>query len=366
MRIAFYSPRASHLDLELSRGGDPVFLHGLFAALRSRGHEINLISRLNVRDVWRGGISLRDLGREAIAIRRRMKRFSPDAWLVYNASRTYPDLFGWWQPTRRYVLLSAHSWQSAKVPKRWRWILAYAHRRALKRADFVTVVRNDTGERLRKRGVDQGRLRLLPPSAAVVDDVPTQKDARRRLGFPPDVCIVFCATRFTAGDDRKQGKTEMVLDLLSIMPPLPSSVLLVLAGDGPGRTRIQAEIERLNLAERVRLVGSVDNSDMKWFFAACDLYAYPYAGDIPSVSVLEAQGHGCPAITMRTSSGELTVGPGTTGLLAESLEEFREHLAALAQDRTRCAEMGKEARRFVSGFHSTEVRAREIEELLSG
>jgi hypothetical protein len=35
VRIAFYSPRSSHLDLELSRGGDPAFLHGLVAALNA-------------------------------------------------------------------------------------------------------------------------------------------------------------------------------------------------------------------------------------------------------------------------------------------------------------------------------------------
>jgi glycosyltransferase involved in cell wall biosynthesis len=366
VRIAFYSPRSSHLDLELSRGGDPIFLHGLFAALHARGHEIEVVSRLNVRDVWRGRISLRALIRETIAIRRRMKRFSPDAWLVYNASRTYPDLFGWWQPSRRYVLLAAHSWQSRKVPKRWRWILSLAHRRSLRRADVVTVVRASTADGLRRRGVDEGRLRIVPPSAKFADTVPSQDEARQRLGLPRDRAIVFCASRLTGPEDRKQGKTEMILDLLSAVVQLSDNVILVLAGDGPGRSRIEAEINRLRLGKRVRLAGAVSNTDVEWFFAACDLYAYPYPGDIPSVSVLEAQACGRPVVAMRTGSGELTVDAGATGLLADTLEEFRDHLAALTNDRARCAEMGRRARRFVSEFHSTDVRARQIEELLSG
>jgi glycosyltransferase involved in cell wall biosynthesis len=366
MRIAFYSPRSSHLDLELSRGGDPVFLHDLFAALRARGHELEIVSHLNIRDVWRGRVTVRRLIREAIAIRMRMKRFSPNAWLVYDTSQTYPDLFGWWHRSRRYVLLAAHSWQSGRIPKRWRWILSFAHQRSLRRADAVTVVRAVSAERLRRRGVEERRLLVLPPSAKLIDAVPSQNEARARLGFPSDVPIIFCATRFTGARERKQAKTEMVLDLLSILATLPDDVLLVVAGDGPGRAQIEAEIEKLELGGRVRLAGAVQNTEVKWFFAACDLYAHPYPRDIPSVSVLEAQGCGRPVVTMRTASTELTVDDERSGLLADTSQQFRDHLAALTRDRARCAAMGATARQFVSEFHSTEVRARQIEELLSG
>src|SRR5918999_1179157 len=137
MRIAFYSPRASHLDLELARGGDPIFLHDLFAALGRRGHEVRVVSRLDIRDVWRGRVGLRRLLAEILRIRREMSRFRPDAWLVYDASRTYPDLVGWWPRPRRYVLLSAQAWQSKRLPRRWRWLFAFAHRMSLARASAV-------------------------------------------------------------------------------------------------------------------------------------------------------------------------------------------------------------------------------------
>jgi phosphatidyl-myo-inositol dimannoside synthase len=366
VRIAFYAPRATHLDLELARGGDPIFLHDLLTTLRSRGHEVEIVSRLNIRDVWRGRVPVRRLLREAVAIRRRMKRFAPHGWLVYDTSQTYPDLFGWWHRPGRYVLLAAHSWRSDRIPKRWRWILSFAYRRSLRRADAVTVVRAESAERLRLRGVDERRLRVLPPSARLAEEVPPQEEARLRLGLPPSAPIIFCAARFTGPKERKQAKTEMILDLLPLVSALPSEVLLVVAGDGPGRSRIEAEIDRLGLADRVRLVGAVPNEAVPSFFAACDLYAYPYPRDIPSVSVLEAQACGRPVVTMRTSSGELTVDPGRTGLLAETLQEFGDHLALLTSDRARCAEMGRNARRFVSEFHSTDVRARQIEELLVG
>lgn len=363
MRIAFYSPRSTHLKPGLAQGGDPVFLHNLFDGLRRAGHEVEVVSWLNVHDVWRGRVKARELLGEALSVRRRVRTFRPEAWLVYKPSRTYPDVFGWWQRPRRYVLIGAHTWQSHRIPRRWRALLAWAYRRSLRRADLVTVLLPLTLERLGNYGVDRERLRLLFTAVPIPDDVPSQAEARSRLGLPLEAPIVLCTTRFT-DPSGGQGKTEMVLDLLSVVPSLAPETLLVVGGDGPGRPQIELEVERLRLSDRVRLVGEVQREDTKWFFAGCDVYAQPHPLDGPWLSVLEAQACGRAVITMRTRSGELTVDDGRSGLLADSIEGFGEQLAALTSDRQRCAAMGREARRFIADFHSIDVRVRQIEEVL--
>ena len=55
-----------------------------------------MVSELDARDLWRGRVPIRRFLREAVAVRRRMRRLEPDGWLVYSSSVTYPDLFGWW------------------------------------------------------------------------------------------------------------------------------------------------------------------------------------------------------------------------------------------------------------------------------
>jgi glycosyltransferase involved in cell wall biosynthesis len=371
MRIAFYSPQTSHLKPGLKRGGDPIFLHDLFAELERRGHEVEVISQLNVRQLWKGEVPARSLVTESIAVRKRVKEFRPDAWLVYNPSPGHPDLFGWWQRPRRYVLLAASMHQSKRMRRRWRpflvWrpLLAWSHRRSLRRADFVIAVRPSSFDRLLQRGVAPERLGLIPYAAAIWNSMPSQEEARRRLELPLDVPIVSCATRFTSPNGG-QYKTEMIIDLLSMVPSLPPHVIVVIAGDGPGRPRIEDEIDKLGIGERVHLLGEMPHADLKWFFAACDVYAYPYPRDIPFVSILEAQGCGRPVVAMRARSGELTVDVGRSGLLASTMDEFRDHLTALTNDRARCAAMGSAARQFVADFHSMEVCAKQIEELLDG
>jgi glycosyltransferase involved in cell wall biosynthesis len=363
MRIAFYTPRALHLDLTLYAGGDPVFLHSLFAALRARGHEIAVVSRLDIRDLWRGRVSVRRFLREALESRRRVKRFSPDAWLVFRSSRTYPDLLGWWQRPRRYVLLFAHTWQSKKLPRFWKRLFAVVFSLNLRRADRVIVDRLAIGERLRRRGVPSDRLAFLPYAVQWPDEVPTQSEARKRLGLPADRPVILGATRLPELSTNGL-KTEMFLDLLRVFAAMRSDALLVLVGDGEGRTHVDRAVQDLALDERVRLAGAVDNDEMTSFYAACDVYVYPNPLDRPWMSVLEAQACGRPVVTMRTQSAELTVDEGKTGLLADDLDQFRAELEALVADRARCESMGRAARRFIADRHSTEAFARQLDDWL--
>lgn len=367
MRIAFYTPRVSHLQPGSS--GDRVFVPRLLAGLAARGHDVELVSRVGVYDFWRGRVSARRLALEALASRRRMRRFDPEAWLVYGTSMSYPDLFGWWQRPRRYVLLNASKGDVGRLPWRWRRPFALAHRRSLTRADLVLASWPRNAERLRSLGVADDRLGVVP--AAVEDwlGIPSQQEARRWLGLPPGAPVILCVARLPAPRaDGRAWKTEWVCELLEEVAaaPLPPGTLLLHAGDGPGRDRVEERARALGLDGCLRLAGDVGHDEIGSYYAACDLFAYVSASDRPWHAALEAQACGRPVLTLRSRSAEMTVEDGRTGLLAGSREEFRTRLASLAGDRPRCAAMGRAAREYVSRRHSLEVRVGEIEKLLTG
>jgi glycosyltransferase involved in cell wall biosynthesis len=306
-------------------------------------------------------------------------RFSPDAWLVYLPSVKNPDLFGWWQRPRRYVLYEATTGSVRDVPRLWRPLFAYAHRRSLLRADEVLAERQSMGRRLLARGVREARLSVVPPAPApeLADAVPSQEQARRLLGLPPAAPVILCMARFPGpSQNQRLGKGDMVLELLGALVTLPPDVLLLLIGDdGPGRGPVQDRIADLKLDDRVRLVGleerkrlvgSLENGQSKWFYAACDVYAYPHPLDRPFLSPLEAQACGRPVVMMRGSSSKMIVEDGRTGLLASDADELQAHLAVLTSDRARCVSMGREAREYVARHHSMDVRVRQVEALLAG
>ncbi len=365
LRIAFYAPQADYLEPGYS--GDHVFSRTLVAGLEKRGHQVRVVSQLDPADLARGRISTRRLIAEALSVRREMKRYAPDAWLVYAPTDGRPDLFGWWQRSKRYVLFAAHAPQERRrLPGDRRGaLLAFVHRHSLSRADSITAFRHVSADRLRSFGVTDKRLHLLPPAAVTWDWIPSREQARHRLGLPEDAPVILCVGRFS---ERKRGgeprKTEMMLDLIAAVATLPSNVVLVLVGDGKGRERLEAAAAELKPEGRVRFAGFVEHDDLKWYYAACDLFAFPHPKDDSWVSVMEAQYCGRPVVTMRTRSAEITVQDGRTGLLAGDLDEFRQHIATLVADPARSESMGHAGREYIREFHSIETRLRQIEELL--
>jgi phosphatidylinositol alpha-1,6-mannosyltransferase len=362
VRIAFYAPRASYLEPGVS--GDQVLLHILLAALRERDHRVEIVSQVDVRDFWCGRAPARRLVTEAISIRKRMKRFAPDAWLVYGPAVTHPDLFGWWQCPRHYLIWQADTGEATRLPRRWRWLLAFAHRRSLGRAHKVAVHRPRSAERLRSFGVPDERLCILLPAVKTWDWMPSQEEARQRLGLPQEVPVILCVSRFTSGKDGRPGKTDMIVHLLAAVAPLPSNVVLVVVGDGHGRRRLEDEAAKLSPEGRVRFAGFVEHEHLIWYYAACDFFAFPDLRDFPRLAILEAQASGRPVVTMHTDSAELTVEACRTGLLAKTLDEFQTHVASLARDKARCQQMGQAGREYIAKFHSIEIRVRQMEELL--
>jgi glycosyltransferase involved in cell wall biosynthesis len=364
VRIAFYAPRASYLKPGLS--GDLVFVRSLLDGLEERGHELQVVSRRDVRDFVRRRASVHELVTEARSIRQLTKRFAPDAWLVYGASMKHPDLFGWWQHPRRYVLIATALSNAQRVPRPWRAVFRFAHRSSLRRADRVVAYRPKSRDDLRSAGVSEERLSVLPLAIATWNAVPFQEAARHRLGLPLDAPVVLCVSRLTAPkEDGSPWKTEMVLQVVSAVAAASRDVVLLLVGDGPGRERVEARAAELGLEERVRLAGEVAHEELPSYFAACDLFALPDLRDFPFLAILEAQACGRPVLTMNTAAARLTVAADSTGVLANDIEEFGTRLRELTQDRARCRRMGEAGPAYIARFHTLSVRLDQIEDMLA-
>ena len=366
VRIAFCIPRASLMGPAVS--GDSVFIDDLVTQLRERGHEVEIVSSVDVRGFWDGGLPARRLVGELRAARRFAKRFAPDAWLVYGASLKNPDLLGWWQRPKRYVLVYADFRSGKDMPRHWRWVFGVAHRRSLARADWVAAWRPKALDAVRSGGVAPERLFVMPSAVPVPEQTPSQEDARRHLQLPLGVPIILSVSRLSKPRTEKPWKTEWMLELLRAVASaqLPADAFFLLVGDGRGRPRIEEELGALGVGDKIRLAGSASREDLRWYYAACDLFAYAALTDRVFLTILEAQAFGRPVVTLRSRSTELIVQDGETGLLADDLANLEVRLTELATDRERCASMGRAAREYVATNHSMETRVREIEELLVG
>jgi glycosyltransferase involved in cell wall biosynthesis len=135
-------------------------------------------------------------------------------------------------------------------------------------------------------------------------DIPPARPGERN-GNPPAVVAV--------------GRLKAPKDFLTIVRALallrPGSGEALIVGEGPDRPLLEAEIRRLEIGDRVRLLG--ERRDVPELLADADLFVLSSASEGMPVSVLEAMAAGLPVVGSRVGGVPELVVDGETGLLVE-------------------------------------------------
>ena len=205
------------------------------------------------------------------------------------------------------------SYIANRLPGRhWRWALAAAHvldivfRRLAKRAPTVAVG-DDLARRYSVGGpVLSTGVSLVPRSALQSADLASAKnwDAQR--------------TVLSVGRLDPEKNPLLLLDIAERLRELDPRWRLVIAGSGPLRAQLEAEISCRRLAENVELRGEVANGPELW-----SLYRQSHAflhvsltEGVPQV-LFEAQAAGVPIVATAVGGVSAALDGGNGGLLME-------------------------------------------------
>ncbi|SON53114.1 glycosyltransferase [Vibrio tapetis] len=130
--------------------------------------------------------------------------------------------------------------------------------------------------------------------------------ARMHYGFPMDKTIIGSAGRL----EHVKGHDL----LISAMRFLPANIMLVIAGDGSKKEALQNLVKKLELEERVKFVGLVD--DMARFYQTLNIFCLPSRHEGFPLSPLEAQSCGVPTAVTQVGAAEETLCPYSGRLMS--------------------------------------------------
>lgn len=140
-------------------------------------------------------------------------------------------------------------------------------------------------------------------------------------------------------------------------------VTYTIAGDGPHRAAIEADVERLHLGDRARLVGNLAEAQVEELLHACDVFVLTSVGlgEAAPVSVMEAMSCGLPVVSSIIGGTRDMIRDGEDGLLvAQGAEdEIERALARLADDlelRARIRSAARERATKTFDQHATAAR----------
>lgn len=386
MRIAMVSEHASPLACITGEdaGGQNVHVAELATALARRGHEVVVYTR-------RADTTTPDRVPFTEGVRVDHLRAGPAAPVAKDHLPPHMPAFGrglrrawsWWRPD----VVHAHFWMSGMA--------------AIPAAEALDIPALQTFHALGsvKRRF-QGAADTSPPERCEVERtvarkstmvVATSREERSELltwGVHPErVAVVPCGVdteRFSPfGPVATRAMGPRVLSLGRMVPrkgvdtvirameKVPGAELIVAGGPRPEDMegdpevcRLRTLAARLDLAERVRFLGSVDRAEVPTLIRSADVAVNTPWYEPFGLSTLESMACGVPVIASRVGGHKDTVVPGETGLLVPprapgSLAESLRHLLADPAERAAFAES---SRRRVDELYSWAEVARATEE----
>ncbi len=156
-------------------------------------------------------------------------------------------------------------------------------------------------------GAERSKLHTLRNGVDLQRFVPEDRiQARQRLGLPVDEPYLL-----SVGHLIERKGHHIAIEALSHLP----GVTLLIAGSGPEEGSLKALAKRLGVAERVRWVGVVPQTDLKWWYSAADVLALCSSREGWANVLLEAMACGTPVLATNIWGTPEVVSTPAAGLL---------------------------------------------------
>jgi glycosyltransferase involved in cell wall biosynthesis len=232
---------------------------------------------------------------------------------------------------RRPILFTEHGRHQPDYPRPRRML---ANRLFLSRRDRVVGV----GEAVRQalinnEGIPGRRVGVLyngidvDAFAAAGAGPGLRRTVRKELDFGRGEFVLLQVARL----DYLKDHATAVRTMARVVNQMPHA-RLVLVGDGPERPAIEAQVRELNLADKVRLLGT--RADVARLLHAADSFLLTSTSEGIPLTVIEAMAVGLPVVATDVGGLREVVDDGATGFLAPAKDDaaLAGHILRLAAD----------------------------------
>jgi len=257
---------------------------------------------------------------------------STDAWLAALACE-------WLRRRRRpapALVRTRHVSIAVPNDRATRWLYRIASARVVTTGEALRA------QLIRDNGLDPARVDSVPTGIDEARFRPRERgDARRGLGLPLDVPLIGIVATL-----RSWKGHRFAVDAMRALRHRNARLLIV--GDGPQRPALEAQVDALQLRERVTFVGQ--EADVAPWFAALDVCALPsYANEGVPQALLQAMFASIPCITTDAGAIPEIARDGETARIVrrEDAADLASAIDALLDAPGDAARMAERARAFV-------------------
>jgi glycogen(starch) synthase len=239
----------------------------------------------------------------------------------------------------------------SRVANRFMKQLASYEKEAAQNATLVVTISEYSKQKIiNLYGVDASKIRIVPNGVDPERFTPEGGCTKFQQNLnASDRSVVLFVGRLIP----RKGLNYLIAAAQQVVKLHPQ-VLFVVAGDGPLRLSLTAEVERLGLSGNFRFLGDVPDLDLPALYRCADVFAFPSIQEGQGIALLEAEASGKPVVAFNVSGVAEAVRNGETGMLVQSGNSvaFADALSQLLSDASLREQMGKKGRSLVQSQYT--------------
>jgi len=245
------------------------------------------------------------------------------------------------------------------------WLLAHLATRC---TDQFLIAGDEVEDVYRKRlDVHSSRIIRYAYMVDVARFTPPDKESRASMraeqGIAEEAIVITLINRLAPEKGLHFALEGIALALSALPPDVRARVRVLIAGDGPLRSQVEADIWRHSLDSVCILWGEANPSDVITLLGISDIFLYSGTrGTNYSMAVLEAMAAGCAVIAsvVPQSNARLLAEGRGIALVPGNATEIATALARLCSDLVLCRQMGQKAREYVANYHTAVMLKRSL------
>ena len=223
---------------------------------------------------------------------------------------------------------------------RWgRWLLPVLRHFA----DAIIILNPEMRVEMEVLGFPAERIHWFPCPARseAPPDAGRRAELRRDRGLRPDALAITFTGRFV-----EVKRLQTLVAAFALVARAVPQALLILVGDGPERSRLQAQVAELGLTSRVRFTGFLEEEALLETLYASDLFAIISASEGMPCSLVEAMEAGLPAVVTDIPAMTQLVRDEEQGCVVpvDNVEATAEALLKLLRNPEERLRLGQQAR----------------------
>ena len=157
--------------------------------------------------------------------------------------------------------------------------------------------------------------------------LPEKQALRKALGISDNTKLIVSVSRLS----KEKNIRELIAFFPLLLKKMPD-VKLLIVGDGPDRSHLERQAEKLNITDNIIFAGRVPASDVWRYYNIADIFVSASTFEVHSMSYLEALAQGLPLLCRADDALIGVLEHGCNGMIYHSQKEFSDFAYKILSD----------------------------------